>query len=164
MGMAPAQSMEIAPTSAKRRPGSAPAKDPLRSRVGNGSALIPGIDGRSVWVRRCKELIADHLSDNPDASVAERSIIRRAAVLTVELEQLEKKFALAGEANADQLDIYARIASNLRRLLEAVGLKRQARQVDGLTLGELYRLDEQQQRAAKAAAAAPAIDADEVVP
>ena len=38
-------------------------KDAQRSRVGNGSALLPGVDGRSAWVRRCKELIADHVSD-----------------------------------------------------------------------------------------------------
>jgi len=53
------------------------------------------------------------------APAAERSIIRRASVLTVELERLEVKFASAGEA-AD-LDLYQRTAGNLRRLLEAVG-------------------------------------------
>ena len=43
-------------------------------------------------------MLADHLSDLPDASAAERCIIRRAVVLTVELERLEVQFALAGEA------------------------------------------------------------------
>jgi hypothetical protein len=38
-------------------------KSPQRSRVGNGSALLADVDGRSTWVRRCKELIADHVSD-----------------------------------------------------------------------------------------------------
>jgi hypothetical protein len=105
------------------------SKSAQRSRVANGSALLGGVDGRSTWVRRLKECLDDHLSDLPDASVAERSIIRRASVLEVELERLETKFALAGQASADELDIYARIAANLRRLLESVGLQRRARDV-----------------------------------
>ena len=89
--------------------------------------LLPGVDQRSTWVRRCKELIADHISDlggESNCSAAERSIVRRAAVLSVELERLEVRFALAGEASADDIDLYARVAANLRRLLESVGLKR----------------------------------------
>jgi hypothetical protein len=103
-----------------------------RSRITNGSKLLPGVDGRSPWVRRCKDVIAAHLSDLGGAdntSAAECSIIRRAAVLTVELERLEATFALAGEASAEALDTYARVAANLRRLLEAVGLKRRPRDV-----------------------------------
>jgi hypothetical protein len=45
-------------------------------------------------------------------------------VLTVELEQLEARFAQAGEATAADLDLYIRASGNLRRLLEAVGLQR----------------------------------------
>jgi hypothetical protein len=134
------------------RPVDAPEVAPRkgRSRVTNGSVLIPGVDGRSPWVRRCKDVIAAHLSDIPDASTAERSIIRRAAVLTTELEQLEVKFALAGEASAEQLDIYARVAGNLRRLLEAVGLQRRAKDVTTPTLDEIAREieDEKQKDAA----------------
>ena len=53
-----------------------------------------------------------------------------ATVLTVQLEQLEAKFALAnGEASANELDLYARTSSTLRRLLEAVGLQRRAREI-----------------------------------
>jgi hypothetical protein len=100
-----------------------------RSRVSNGSALLPNVDGRNVWARRCRDLIADHLSDKPDASIAERSIIRRAAVLTTELEQLEVKFALAGEAEPHQLELYQRTANSLRRLLESVGLERRAKTI-----------------------------------
>src|SRR6516225_389574 len=87
-------------------------KDAQKSRITNGSALLPGIDGRSAWVRRAKDVIAAHLSDmggEDNTSAAERSIIRRASVLTVELERLEAKFALAGEANTADLDVYARM-------------------------------------------------------
>jgi hypothetical protein len=65
-------------------------------------------------------------------SEAERSIIRRAATLTVELERLELKFALAGQACADDLELYQRTANSLRRLLESVGIKRVPRDVTPL--------------------------------
>jgi hypothetical protein len=108
------------------------AKDRQKSKIGNGSALLPGVDNRSTWVRRCKELLADHISDlggEDNVSAAERSIVRRAAVLTVELERLEVRFALAGEASAEDIDLYARVSANLRRLLESVGLQRRAKNV-----------------------------------
>jgi len=119
-----------------------------RSRITNGSALLPGVDGRSAWVRRCKDVIAAHLSDIPDASAAERSIIRRAAVLTTELERLEKQFALAGEADAETLDLYGRTAGNLRRLLEAVGLQRRARDVSPPSVAEYLAHKAKQREAA----------------
>jgi hypothetical protein len=96
---------------------------------------LPGVDGRSPWVRRCKDVIAAHLSDLGGAdntSAAERSIIRRAPVLTTELERLEAKFALAGEADAGDLEVYQRCANSLRRLLEAVGLQRRPKNVPTL--------------------------------
>ena len=104
-------------------------KDPQRSRITNG-LLLPG-DNRSAWVRRCKDVIREHVGDLggvENTSAAERSLVRRAAVLTTELERLEVKFAEADAAgkpaSLDDLDTYARVASNLRRLLEAVGLRR----------------------------------------
>jgi hypothetical protein len=127
------------------RPGGRPTIARQRSRITNGSALLPGVDGRSPWVRRCKDVIASHLSDTPDASAAERSIIRRASVLTVELERLERQFALAGEADPAQLDLYARVAANMRRLLESVGLQRRARDV-GPSLGDILRQGIEEQR------------------
>jgi hypothetical protein len=114
------------------RPKVGTIKHPGRSRITNGSAFRPGIDNRGPWIRRCKDVLAAHLSDlgGPDnTSAAERSIVRRAAVLTAELEHLEVRFATAGEANADDLDLYQRTANSLRRLLEAVGLQRRTRDV-----------------------------------
>jgi hypothetical protein len=107
-------------------------KPQARSRVSNGSAVLPGVDGRSTWVRRLRDLMGLHLSDlgGDDAvSEAERSIIRRVATLTVELERLEAGFAVAGKAQPDQLDLYQRTANSLRRLLEAIGLQRRSRDV-----------------------------------
>jgi hypothetical protein len=116
------------PTTPTGRPAAA-----QRSRITNGSALLPEVDGRSRWVRRCKDLIREHLADLggfDNVSAAERSIIRRAATLTVELERLEAKFALAGEASVQDLDAYQRGANTLRRLLGAVGLQRRAREIE----------------------------------
>jgi hypothetical protein len=94
--------------------------------MGNGSKLLPGVDGRSLWARRAGEVLAAQLSEKPDATAAEQAIIRRAAVLIVELERLEQQFALAGEADPETLVLYARVAANMRRLLESVGLQRRA--------------------------------------
>jgi hypothetical protein len=130
-----------------------------RSRITNGTALLPGTSGRSAWTRRCKDVIAEHLADmggSDNTSAAERSIVRRAAVLTTELEMLEARFAQAeGMATATDLDLYQRMAGNLRRLLEAVGLQRRAKDI-GPTLGELLRQDHERQQlqAAKEKAAA----------
>jgi hypothetical protein len=135
--------MESAPNSPTDCLAVARAKDPQRSRITNGSALLPGVDGRSPWVRRCKDILASHLSDKPDASAAEQAIIRRAAVLIVELERLETRFALAGEADPQTLDLYGRTANSLRRLLESVGLQRRARDVTP-TLRDILREDEEQ--------------------
>ena len=85
-----------------------------------------------MWVRRCKDLIRELVADLggvDNTSAAERSLVRRAAVLTTELERLETRFAIAGEGNPDELDQYARVAGNLRRLLEAVGLRRRPRDI-----------------------------------
>ena len=102
-----------------------------RSKITNG-ALLPGIDQRGPWIRRCKDLIRAHIADlggEDNTSAAERSIVRRASVLTVELERLEAKFAVANAASPDDLDLYQRTAGNLRRLLEAIGLQRRSRDV-----------------------------------
>lgn len=107
-------------------------KPTARSRMSNGSMLLAGVDGRSTWARRMRDLLKLHISDlggDDNISEAERSIVRRAAVLTTELEMMEQRFALAGSANDEQLALYASVANSLRRLLESVGLKRRARDI-----------------------------------
>jgi hypothetical protein len=114
----------------------APHPSRARSRITNGKTLLQGIDGRSTWVRRLRDLINQHLSDlgGPDmVSEAERSIIRRASAVTVELERLELRFAEANLAGRPpdpiDFDLYLRGANSLRRLLESVGLQRRPRDV-----------------------------------
>jgi hypothetical protein len=118
-----------------------------KSRITNGSAFLPGIDGRSTWVRRAKDLCHAHLVDlggYDNASAAERSIVRRVAVITTELENLERRFALAGFATAEDLGLYLTAANSLRRLLEAVGLQRRPRDVtpDPLAYARELTIDE----------------------
>jgi hypothetical protein len=141
--------INIAPQKRKQpTPKSKPQKGDQRgvhSQQYNGSALLPGVDGRSGWVRRAKELIDSHaaaLGGVDNVSPAESALVRRSAVLIVELERLERIFALAGQADADSLDLYARVAGNLRRLLEAVGLQRRSRDVTSFT--DIVRADLEQ--------------------
>jgi hypothetical protein len=121
--------MVVAQSSPASGPKVARRKDPLKSRIGNGSALLSNVDQRSVWCRRLKETLADHLAEIRDPTPAQRSILRRAAVLEIEVEFLESRFAQSGQATADELDLYQRTASSLRRLLETIGLERRARDV-----------------------------------
>jgi hypothetical protein len=134
-----------------------------RSRVANGTSLIAGVNGNSVWCRRMKEIMGDMASDlgGPDeVSANEKNLIRRAATLSVEAERLEKRFALSEAADPESIDIYGRITGHLRRTLEALGMKRRPRPVNGLSLGELMlnqdRLDMQEAAAKQAAAQARA--------
>jgi hypothetical protein len=92
-------------------------------------------------------VIGAHLADLggiDKCSAAERIIIRRASVLTVELERMEAVFATAGEASAEDLDTYSRVSANLRRLLESVGLQRRQRDVtpDPLQFARSYQNDD----------------------
>ena len=80
-------------------------------------------------------MIREHLADLggvDNTSAAERSIIRRAATLSVELDRMEAQFAMAGEASPADLECYQRGANTLKRLLQAVGLQRRAKPVASL--------------------------------
>jgi hypothetical protein len=116
------------------------------------------VDGRSTWARRLRDLIDLHVGDlgGSDAiSAAQKSIVRRACTLTVELERLEARFALAGEADADDLDLYQRTAGNLRRLLESLGLERKQRDVTPTLSAYLAGKAREKAQASISATAAP---------
>jgi hypothetical protein len=81
-------------------------------------------------MRRLRDLIAGHVADlggRDLISEAEFSIVRRCSLLQLELELLESKFEQGDGATAQQLDVYQRVASSLRRLHESLGLKRRTR-------------------------------------
>lgn len=106
--------------------------DHLRSRVTNGKELLPGVDGRTLWIRRLRDVMHAHATDlgGLDAcSEAERSVIRRIGTLTVAIEQLEARFANEGGGSDRALEMHQRMAGNLRRLLEAIGMQRRTRDI-----------------------------------
>jgi hypothetical protein len=106
----------------------------LRSAISNGSSLLGSeVDHRSAWMRRLKDLVDDHVSDlgGLDAmSQAEKVLVRRAAMLTLQAELMEKRWnETNGEASAKSLETYQRVVGALRRTLESLGLRRRARDV-----------------------------------
>jgi hypothetical protein len=117
----------------------------FRSAVTNGTSLFVDsrLDQRSSMCRRLRDLIALHVQDlggTDNVSEAEQRLVRRAAMLTLQLELMEQRWA----ANEDEvvspqaLDAYQRMTGALRRVLESLGLKRRARDV-APSLGEIIR-------------------------
>jgi hypothetical protein len=107
-------------------------KSQARSRVTNGVDLLPNVDGRSLWVRRYRDIVAMHTADlggDDNITAAERALVRRAACLVVELETLECKFAQEGAPKGWQFTRYLRACNSLRRLLVSLGLQRRSKDV-----------------------------------
>ena len=108
-------------------PAKAQAKPQARSRIGNGKALLPDVDGRSSMMRRYREILAQLFADMGGDPTEARSIIaRRAATLAVWCESAE-----ASMANGTNLDVasFVTAANSLRRLLADLGLDRQAQDI-----------------------------------
>ena len=109
----------------------------VRSRVTSGRSLFPKVEGqlvdeRSQYARRFADLMVSHLNDLggvDQCSEAEKAIVRRSVTLIVALEQMEATFATEGEGTPAQLELYARLGSSLRRMLESVGLKRRTKDI-----------------------------------
>ena len=101
----------------------------IRSAVSNGRRLFVDGDGNSAWSRRYRDLIVGHISDmggRDMLSEAQLSLIKRASAIELELEQMEGRLSKGAQVD---LDTFTRAASHLRRLLETLGLRRQARDV-----------------------------------
>jgi hypothetical protein len=100
----------------------------IKSKVTNGCRVFAvGGDGRGAWTRRWKDIVALHVADGggrDHMSEAMLSLCRRAATLEIQLEQLE---CCMSEGDDVDIEIYGRIASHLRRILETLGLNRVAR-------------------------------------
>jgi hypothetical protein len=114
----------------------------VRSAISNGSSLLSGdVDHRSASMRRLRDLIADHASDlggEEMLSSAERALVRRAAMLTLQTELMERNWQQNdGEASSKQIETYQRVVGALRRTLQTLGLQRRPRDVT--TLGQVLR-------------------------
>jgi hypothetical protein len=103
----------------------------LRSKVTNGTKVYAiGGDGRGAWTRRWRDLVELHVSDCGGAAAISEAMIslcRRVAAIEVQLEQMEACMS-EGDLKVD-LDLYNRLAGNLRRMLESIGLQRVSRDV-----------------------------------
>ena len=110
-----------------------------RSRVTNGNGAFIRGDGRSLWTRRWKDLIELHARDiSPNGaahlSEAQKSLIRRAATLEIEMESIEGRLSEGGPGD---LSTYAAAAGHLKRILELLGIER--RQKDVPTLSDILQ-------------------------
>jgi hypothetical protein len=100
-----------------------------RSRMTNGTALLPDVDGRSAIARRFKDITSAILADQGGAEQCSESrlqLVRRFAAAAVLAEQMESRLA-----NGEQIDIqeHALVCSTLTRLAQRIGIERRARDV-----------------------------------
>jgi hypothetical protein len=139
-GFAEFEAMEVSASSPIDRLEVGRQKDARRSRITNGSDLLPGIDGRSTVARRYRDIAGAILVDQggiDHCSESRKQLIRRFAAAAVLAEQLESRLA-----NGEQVDIneHAVLSSTLVRLAAKIGIDRVPRDVTP-TLGELLRAD-----------------------
>jgi hypothetical protein len=117
----------LSPHSARATPRLATVK----SKVTDGRRVFAvGGDGRGAWTRRWKDIVELHIADaggRDHMSEAMLSLCRPAATLEIQLEQLECRMS---EGDDVDIEIYGRIASHLRRILETLGVERKARPVN----------------------------------
>jgi hypothetical protein len=100
-----------------------------RSRVTNGSDVLPGVDGRTMIARRFYDVLQSLIADQAGldrCSEAKLQLIRRFAASAVMAEELEAKLA-----RGEQIDItqHAALSSTLVRLAQRIGIERRARNV-----------------------------------
>ena|ERR1700730_6403424 len=102
----------------------------LRSKMSNGSKLLPMTDGRSATARRFKDLVEDIAADlggKAMLSEGQRQLIRRAAMLSAECERQE---ALSARGEAEfNCELYGTMCDRLGRLFGRLGLERKPRDV-----------------------------------
>jgi len=112
-----------------------PARLTRRSSVTNGKRLFIALkDGDSPWSRRLHDLIALHVADLGGASAiseSEKMLVRRASMLCLQCELLERKWVKnnEGEASEKSLLLYQRCVGSLRRCLKTLGLQRRSRDI-----------------------------------
>jgi hypothetical protein len=147
-----AQHAEVTAGSQRRRRQNgrpkAAGRSPQRSRISNGTALLPGIDGRSAAARRYKDLVHAFVSDAGGADVCSEvklGLIRRLASVTVQSEMLEAKMASGIDIDVGTL---CTLASTVVRLSQRLGLNRVARDVTPAPTLHQYLRDKQREASA----------------
>jgi hypothetical protein len=110
-----------------------------RSRISNGSKLLPSVHPQSVWGRVYRDAVdrlVEHVGGEGIATEPERMISKHIAVLDTEALYLADKIGTirnAGEEPSEKLiDLYSRVTSAARRMLEAIGMERRQRDITSL--------------------------------
>lgn len=103
-----------------------------RSRVSNGSDLLPNIDGRSAIARRYRDITAAVMSDMGGidrCSETRIQLVRRFAACAVLTEQLEARLA-----NGEQIEIaeHALLTSSMVRVAQRIGMNRRTKEIPEL--------------------------------
>ena len=108
-----------------------------RSSISNGKRSLPGIDGRGIWSRRRRDLIASFTAElNRPLRERDKALIANAASLIVRCEQLHVQIVNGAEVDDDQL---IRLSNVATRLLTALGLDRVKPKDVGPSLADLLR-------------------------
>jgi hypothetical protein len=99
-----------------------------RSRLSNGTLLLPNVDGRSPIARRYRDIATAIAADQAGASCSEarKQLIRRFAAAAVLAEQLEARLA-----NGEQINIseHALLVSSMVRISRQIGVNRIAKDI-----------------------------------
>ena len=138
---------DLAPNKRRDRLRLVTTKAQFRSAITNGRLLDRELDGRGAFMRRLRDLIYQHEADlggGDNLSEGQRSIIRHAAQLEIELEKLQLKFgASEGAASSRDLETYQRTANSLRRLLESLDLHKGRKPKPVPSLADFLRAKQQ---------------------
>ena len=97
---------------------------------------LRNVDGRTVAARRYKAIcgaLSDDLGGQDKLSEPSKILVRQAAALSVELENLQSKIVAGEDVDLEQL---TRLSNVLGRTLQRLGLKKPTAP-RGPTLGEL---------------------------
>jgi hypothetical protein len=108
--------------------GSAVSTRPLtvRSALTNDPLLLRGVDGRSTIARRYRDIaiaLADDLGGQDKLNEATKVLVRQAAALTVQVENLQTKIVAGKDVDLEQL---TRLTNVLGRTLHRLGLRKPA--------------------------------------
>jgi hypothetical protein len=118
--------MELTPNSPADRPRLGRVS---RSRISNGRALLPDIDGRSAMARRFRDIADAILVDQgglDNCSESRVQLVRRFAAAAVLAERMESRIA-----NGESVDIseHSLLCSTLVRIAQRIGINRRLRNV-----------------------------------
>jgi hypothetical protein len=98
-----------------------------RTKVSNGSEILPNVDGRTVMAKRAKEIArAIAVDQGDDLPEMKRQYVRHFAVACAMAEQLEASCARGEDYNIAEFGL---LCSTMVRLGNRLGINRQAKNI-----------------------------------